>query len=126
MFWRVKVTIQVGRACRHHIRTFVENIVQALCRESASRNQAVPCQVLLIVRRKRFHRRPGRDDGQCACNRALAAVRSRTQHPRPVNPHSTSTRRCSGGFPGYSDAASPGWGTVGCQGFPGSPPRGPS
>ncbi|XP_051828500.1 cyclin-dependent kinase 4 inhibitor B [Antechinus flavipes] len=60
MIQRVKVTIRVGRTCQHHIRTFVENIVQALCRESASSNLSVPFQVLLIVRRKRDHRRPVR------------------------------------------------------------------
>ncbi|XP_068943629.1 tumor suppressor ARF-like isoform X1 [Petaurus breviceps papuanus] len=124
---RVRVTIRVGRACRpRRIRTFVAKIVQALCRASASSNQAIPFQVLLIVRRKRDRARPGHDDGQCERGRAPAEARSGAQHPGPDNPHSTSPRRCPGGLPGHSDDASPGGGTVGHQGLPGSPPRGPS
>uniref|UniRef100_A0A4X2KFB9 Uncharacterized protein n=1 Tax=Vombatus ursinus TaxID=29139 RepID=A0A4X2KFB9_VOMUR len=69
---------------------------------------------------------PGHDDGQCARGRAPAAARSRAQHPRPDNPHSTSPRRCPGGLPGHPDTASPGRGTAGRQGRPGSPPLGPS
>ncbi|XP_036594604.1 tumor suppressor ARF-like isoform X1 [Trichosurus vulpecula] len=127
MIRRVRVTIRVGRACRpHRIRTFVAKIVQALCLASASSNQALPFQVLLIVRRKRDRGRPGHDDGQCARGRAPAAARSGPQHPRPDNPGSTSPRRCPGGLPGHSDAASPGRSTVGRQGLAGSPPRGPS
>ncbi|XP_074058774.1 tumor suppressor ARF-like isoform X2 [Macrotis lagotis] len=127
MIRRMRVTIRVSRACRpHRIRTLVAKLVQALCRALAVSNQATPFQVLLIVRRKRDHRRPGHDDGQCARGRAPAAARSRAQYSRPDNPHSTSTRRCPGGLPGHSDATSPGGSTIGCQGLPGSPPRGPS
>nr|XP_020832356.1 tumor suppressor ARF-like isoform X2 [Phascolarctos cinereus] len=127
MMRRVRVTIRVGRARRpYRIGTFVAKIVQALCRALASSNQSIPFQVLLIVRRKRDRRRPGHDDGQCARGRAPAAARSRAQHSRPNNPHSTSPRRCPGGLPGHSDAASPGRGTAGPQGRPGSPPLGPS
>ncbi|XP_074064585.1 tumor suppressor ARF-like isoform X3 [Macrotis lagotis] len=60
MIRRMRVTIRVSRACRpHRIRTLVAKLVQALCRALAVSNQATPFQVLLIVRRKRDHRRPG-------------------------------------------------------------------